>query len=527
MTFSSLKQSVNHNRGVLLLLALFVALLGIVYRSALLATVEAWHKEEYSHGYLIPFVTLVLLLNRLPAIRVAPKPSWTGFTLVAACVVLQFLFALASVNGAQPLLLVFFILGFFVLVYGVPFSTKVAGALGFLLFLAPLPKFLYYTLSFKMQMMSTSLGATLLESIGIAVFQEGNIIDLGQTQLQVVEACNGLRYLFPLMALGYLLALMYKASFLKRAFLFLSTVPITIVMNSLRLVLIGVTVDRWGKDMAEGLLHDFEGWIVFIGCSLILFAEMALLQKIGKKGELDLDILRLPRRTSLRQIPAPASGAPGAATVVLFCAALALHGGIEATHLDSIDPIPLARPLTEFPLQLGDWKGQMAPMDQKTLSVLGTDDYLLADYTNGQGELVNLYVLYFPKQDSTSHQAVHSPEVCIPGGGWAIEKRQLKTVMLPDGKKLTVNWLLIKKDRERRLVYYWFSQGPTVTQSVYETRIRTLKNALIERRTNGALIRVTTPYVLGQEKQAEERLLNMIDNFNLLAPDFIPHWGGR
>lgn len=105
----------------------------------------------------------------------------------------------------------------------------------------------------------------------IPVFLEGNIIDLGVYQLQVVEACSGLRYLFPLMSLGFIAAYFYQAAFWKRAIVFLMTIPITILMNSFRIGVIGVMVDNWGISMAEGFLHDFEGWIIFMACAAILF----------------------------------------------------------------------------------------------------------------------------------------------------------------------------------------------------------------------------------------------------------------
>ncbi|MFX8824946.1 archaeosortase/exosortase family protein, partial [Acinetobacter baumannii] len=85
---------------------------------------------------------------------------------------------------------------------------------------------------------------------GISVFVEGNVIDLGSYQLQVADACSGLRYLFPLMTIGLIVAYLYRGAMWKRVVLFLSSVPITILMNSFRVGMIGVLVDRWGTSMA-------------------------------------------------------------------------------------------------------------------------------------------------------------------------------------------------------------------------------------------------------------------------------------
>ena len=108
----------------------------------------------------------------------------------------------------------------------------------------------------------------------------GNIIDLGNYKLQVVEACSGLRYLYPLLSLGFLAAYLFQAPLWQRVVVFISAIPITIVMNSLRIAIVGVLVDRWGTEQAEGLLHFFEGWVIFIVCAAILAAEIWLFARL-------------------------------------------------------------------------------------------------------------------------------------------------------------------------------------------------------------------------------------------------------
>ena len=125
----------------------------------------------------------------------------------------------------------------------------------------PLPEFVLANLSTRLQLLSSQLGVAFIRLFDISVFVEGNVIDLGGYKLQVAEACSGLRYLFPLMTLGFLMACFYKGARWKRVVLFLSSIPITVLMNSIRIGIIGVTVERWGIRMAEGFLHDFRaGW---------------------------------------------------------------------------------------------------------------------------------------------------------------------------------------------------------------------------------------------------------------------------
>ena len=96
----------------------------------------------------------------------------------------------------------------------------------------------------------------------------------------MVEACIGLRYLYPLLSLGFLAAYFFRAPLWQRAIVLLSTIPITIVMNSFRIGMVGVLVDRWGSEQADGLLHFFEGWVVFLACTGMLAGEIYLFARL-------------------------------------------------------------------------------------------------------------------------------------------------------------------------------------------------------------------------------------------------------
>src|SRR6185312_17264866 len=136
-----------------------------------------------------------------------------------------------------------------------------------------------------LQLISSQLGVLFIRAFQIPVFLEGNVIDLGVYKLQVVDACSGLRYLYPLLSLGFLAAYLFQAPIWQRVVVFLSTIPITIVMNSLRIGIVGILVNHFGPQDADGFLHMFEGWIIFIACAAVLVAEMALLARFGSPGK--------------------------------------------------------------------------------------------------------------------------------------------------------------------------------------------------------------------------------------------------
>ena len=126
------------------------------------------------------------------------------------------------------------------------------------------------------------------------VFLDGNVIDLGVYKLQVAEACSGLRYLFPIMSFTYVFAVLYRGPVWHKLVLLLSAVPLAVLMNAVRIGVIGLLVDRYGIAQAEGFLHVFEGWVIFLSCIAILFGMAKAMQRLSGDrrplGEaLDLD----------------------------------------------------------------------------------------------------------------------------------------------------------------------------------------------------------------------------------------------
>ena len=173
------------------------------------------------------------------------------------------------------------IVGLLACVIGLSGIRLLAFPLLYLLAALPLPVFLQNELSSRLQLWSSALGIGCLQLVGVMAYREGNVIDLGPIQLQVVEACSGIRYLFPLIALTLLCAYLYREPFWKRALLVLSSIPISILLNGFRIGAIGVLVEAYGGSAAEGFSHFFEGWVFFVASLGLLCAEMWALARVG------------------------------------------------------------------------------------------------------------------------------------------------------------------------------------------------------------------------------------------------------
>src|SRR5262245_27250085 len=239
-------------------------------------------QPEYSHAILIPVIAAFLLWQRRPQLSaVTFSGSWAGVVIVLLGAAMNIVGQLATLLVVQQYALIVMIYGVVLALTGNKAFRIMLLPLAILLLMVPLPQFLLASLSARMQLLSSELGVAVIRLFGISVNLEGNVIDLGSYQLQVAEACDGLRYLFPLMTLGFLMASFYRSEMWKRIVLFLSSVPITIVMNSFRIGIIGITVEHWGVRMAEGFLHEFQGWAVFMASTALMLFEVMLLSRLG------------------------------------------------------------------------------------------------------------------------------------------------------------------------------------------------------------------------------------------------------
>jgi exosortase D (VPLPA-CTERM-specific) len=473
------------------------------YQEALARFIDIWNVQpEYSHGILIPFLSAYLIWRQREELRALPfTGSWKGLWLIAIGLLMWLLGDLSTIYWIVQYGFLFALYGVVLSLTGTRVFRRLWMPLLILIFMVPLPAFFNNTLSLQMQLLSSAIGVWIIRAAGISVFLEGNVIDLGSMQLQVAEACDGLRYLFPLMTLAFIMAHLFRGSMVRRVVLFLSSVPIAIFMNSVRIGAIGITVEYWGPKMAQGLLHDFEGWAVFMLSTATLMGVAALLARTGKP--------RLALRDAFAPPPAARTAAPGPQRQPLpapFLGAAVLVGLATLVHFTLPVRTEISPPradLIEFPTQIGEWRGERTSMDAVYIEALKFDDYLLANYRPRDGQPLNLYVAYYNSQ--RSGRSVHSPRACIPGGGWTIrsfERRNLAGAG-PQGT-LPVNRVVIELGSQRQIVYYWFQQRGRILTNEYLVKWFIFWDALTRNRTDGALVRLAVPVTEDADEAATD-----------------------
>lgn len=506
------------------LLLIAGALMSLTYFDGIKELLRIWEvKEEYSYGYMVPFITLFFIWQKKEVLeKVSFDGTWMGVLLVVFGLLLFILGELSTLYLVIQYSLVIVIFGVLLSFMGRKAFAIILVPLVILIFMIPLPAFFLREISNQLQLISSSIGVAVIRLFDISVYLEGNVIDLGSYKLQVVEACNGLRYLFPLMTLGFIAAYLYNVRLWKRVVLFLSTIPITVLMNSFRIGMIGVMVEYWGQSMAEGFLHDFEGWVIFMACTVVLVAEMWVLNKIGRDSRPLREVFGLefpekaPENSEVREraIPKP---------FILSVLVIAIVAGASFLMPERTDIIPERKAFADFPMHLGEWKGREDRLEQIYLDELKLDDYIIADYANENKNLVNFYVAYYATQKKG--QSSHSPRTCMPGGGWKIQEitqHRVDGVNVGD-VPLVVNRTLIQLGEHRQLVYYWFQQRSRIITNEYLVKWFIFWDALTQNRSDGALVRLTTALKPGEDlAEGDKRFKAFINEINPMLSEYVP-----
>ena len=267
---------------VLLLILLTFAL----YASVLGALVHQWYDDpNYSHGFFVPlFCGYLIWRKRHQFSGFKAQPSAWGAILIFGAMGVLLLGSLGSELFLQRISLVGLIIGLVVYFGGWPAFRLIAFPLLFLLFMIPLPAVVYNQIVFPLQLLASRFATSCLEAINaFPVLREGNLLILDNYSLEVVDACSGIRSLTSLVALAMGYSYLTERRIGVRASLVLAMVPVAIVSNGIRVVITALLVNAFGMRAADGFLHLFSGWVIFlVSVAMLLLIHRAIQTFVGK-----------------------------------------------------------------------------------------------------------------------------------------------------------------------------------------------------------------------------------------------------
>jgi len=263
----------------------FTGLLLLLFAPVLLKLARGWYQDgDYSHGFfVIPISLFMVWQKRGIFLAERPNPSWFGLVVLALSLAAYYVSTVTRFNTLLHLSMMTTIFGMLLFLGGWRITKQLILPVLFLLFMFPIPNAYYILITNPLKLMITEVSAELIYLMGIPVHQDGNILFLANTQLEVAEACSGIRSLYSYLMLGCLFALMTKSS-VSKAILIFSTLPLALLVNVARVTVTGILSNYYGSQVAQGFFHEFSGFALFGLGFVILFVEYYLLQKRAVAG---------------------------------------------------------------------------------------------------------------------------------------------------------------------------------------------------------------------------------------------------
>lgn len=262
------------------LAALFVYL----YAGILGRLVEQWWTDpNFSHGFFVPaFSAFLIWTNRRRLAAIKPQPSWSGLLVIAFALTLLVFGVLAAVLFVSRISLIFLIAGVVIYFQGWEFFKAVIFPWAFLFLMVPPPTLIMNLVTIPLQFLASDLATWFLRFSGVPVLQNGNVIQLPNMALEVVEACSGIRSLVSLGTLAIIYGYLMETNLTIRIVLVALSAPIAVLANGLRIMGTGLTGMYWDPSKAQGFFHEFSGWVIFILSLAALFAAHAILKGIAR-----------------------------------------------------------------------------------------------------------------------------------------------------------------------------------------------------------------------------------------------------
>jgi exosortase len=272
------------SRSSLIGLIVMAAVILACYAGALAHLAGRWSVEaNYSHGFLVPFISAWLLWQRrdlLVAVKTPIRGRWLGLALVLVSLVFRLFADYFGYVLAEPLAFIVCIAGATTLVGGYTALSWAWPAIVFLIFMIPLPGAVGGRLGGPLQHLATSGSTYVLQTLGIPAVASGNVICLTHGKIGVAEACNGLGMLTTFAAVTTAAVFLLPLSVWEKICVLASSAGIALAANIFRIAATGVVQEWIGVEFAERVFHDFAGLLMVPLALLMLGVEVLLVTRL-------------------------------------------------------------------------------------------------------------------------------------------------------------------------------------------------------------------------------------------------------
>jgi EpsI family protein len=438
-----------------------------------------WNRYGFSHGFLVPLVSLYLAWLRWPALRQIPvEPAFVpGLLWLVVATVLLLASEIAGILTTGSLALILVLAGLVLLLCGYAYLKALAFPLAYLVFMTPVLDGLTEPLVWPFQLLTANMSVAILQALGIPVLLENSTsIILPTVTLEVVRECSGAGLLIAVLAIGLPLASLTLQAWWSRITLVLSSVVIAIVANWVRVAVMGIYAQAGGKDL-HGPYHILQGlfvdWVAFV----FLFVGAWLLGRM----EHDAPPTSLHGDGKGSFLGLVSHGPASNRAWWIACSTLA----VAAVALYAVDggTTELKKELATFPTVIGDWVIDHQPNDESLVDLPDADESLARTYRAPDGRRVNLYVAY-TKTQRQGKELVGMETAPLH------EKANATVLRVGEGS-VPANRTFLDKSRRPVPVTFWYHINGTSYADRNLAKLATIKQAVLRGRTDGALVLVS------------------------------------
>ena len=273
------------SRRLVVWCVILAGLILMLYASVINSLVLQWWTDpDYGHGFFVPlFSGYILWHERERWTKTEIKPSNFGFVVMVGAVALLLLGSLGAELFISRISLLILLAGMILFLAGWKMLRAVSFPLSYLMWMIPIPVIIYNQITFPLQLIASRLATASLELVQVPVLRDGNILIMSNYSLEVVEACSGIRSLMTLVALavafGYLVSTRRWIRYVLAALM----VPIAVLINAIRIMGAGLLARHFGPAAAEGFLHEFSGWAIFLVALLLMCSSYLILRHIDER----------------------------------------------------------------------------------------------------------------------------------------------------------------------------------------------------------------------------------------------------
>jgi len=468
----------------------------------------------YSHGFLIPLISLYLVWarrDRLAQIDYLPR-NGLAFAALGVGIGMVLIGHVAGVQIIQGFSLIFTVAGIVGLLFGVSSLKLFWLPIVYLLFMIPIwEEAVTGHFHLPLQKFSAVNGNVILNLVGIPAHREGLYIALPETVLEVARACSGVNHLIAVIAIGIPLAYLFLSGWSRRILLILIAIVIAILSNGLRVALIGILSYLNIGGPLHGPFHILQGLFVsIVGYVALILSTWAL--SAGSPSA----------RNPVDKKETGRSGDTGGAQKnrkphALFSAIILFAAAGSYIHFHSFSPAPLKNSLDLFPREIGGWTG--SPADSRFsgwFKEANVDHELIRVYRTGGEKRVELYIAYFEYQDSTKKVINYRTEEIH-------QNLSVIKVNLESGEGMEINRLFQRGKGKNNLVLFWYDINGRIVTGRLAAKLYRAWDGLVRGRTNGAIIILSSDLASDENpNEAEEQIKEFIRTTYPFFLDYLP-----